>query len=194
MSRRQNQPKRKGRQPKAKLPMLRNIPSFPGQPMAQHIVETFNEVFSTTVTTGAIAEVTPMDPTTQITNWATRFQSLYEEYRVVKAVARVLCFSSTNPGTLMMFWDEKSATVPTNAAASERALVRFNAGDVTRPHKTTWVARDLLDLQYTPTGTASNPVYWKIFTNNANNGSSIVATAYCTVDFKLTIQFRGFQT
>jgi len=188
---RQKQNKRKvSRRPQQNL--LANRPSFALQPLATHWVESFNTKLTTTVTSGQIASVINIDPTTLITNWATRFQTLYEEYRVVGAKMRLLNFSSNNPGTMLMFWDEKSATAPTNTTASERATKRVNAGSVDRAHTMTWNARDLLDLQYTPIGTSVVPVYWKLFTNSANNGSSAVATDYCTVDFKLHIQFRGF--
>jgi hypothetical protein len=168
------------------------VRSFPGQPVAKHQVQSFNTVLTTTVTTGVIASVISMDPTTIITNWSTRFASLYHEYRVVKARARIICFSATNPGTLLSYWDEKSNAAPTNAQSSETAFKRIAAADVFKEHDMTWKARDLLDLQYVASGTASNPVYWKLYTDAGNNGSAIAATNYATVDFRLLIEFRGF--
>ncbi len=183
---------RKRRPQKENSLVLGVVRSFPGQPVAKHLVQSFNTILTTTVTTGVIAQALSMDPVTRISNWATRFQSLYLEYRVVKARARVVCFSSNNPGTLLMYWDEKSNAAPNNAQASETSMRRIAAADVFREHNMSWKARDLLDLQYTATDTSFNSVYWKVYTDAANNGSSIVATAYATVDFKLTIEFRGF--
>lgn len=168
------------------------VPSYPGQPVAKHLVQSFNTVLTTTVTTGAIASSISMDPTTIVTNWATRFGSLYREYRVIAARARIVCFSSTNPGTLLCYWEEKDNAAPNNAQAAEQAMKRFAAADVFKEHLMSWHAKDLLDLQYVNTSTASNPVYWKLYTDFTNSGSSIVATPYCTVDFRMVIEFRGF--
>jgi hypothetical protein len=192
MPRRKNKKtsKKKRRQDGANVMGL--VRSFPGQPVAEHWVSTFNTLLTGTVTTGVVSSVISMNPVALVTNWATRFQTLYEEYRVKAVRARVLCASGSNTGTLLCYWDEKSNTAPSNASASQEAMKRICNGDVYKEHIMTWHAKDLLDLEYTAIGTAVNPVYWKLYTDTANNAAPPLAQPFCTVDFRLTIQFRGF--
>jgi hypothetical protein len=149
---------------------------------------------STTVTTGVIAVVQNIDPVNIVSDWANRFANTFEEYRVVKAKFFVNVFSTANPGLLLQYVDEKVATAPTAAAVNERALVRYSAADVVKPHILTWRPRDVTDLVYTPIGSPFVPAYFKIYTDNANFGSSIVATPYLSYYTKYKIQFRGLLT
>jgi hypothetical protein len=48
-----------------------------------------------------------------------------------------------------------------------------------------------LDLEYTAITSSVTPVTFKTYTNNANFGSSIVATDYCEVEGAVRFQFRG---
>jgi hypothetical protein len=174
-------------------PLYRNLPSYQGQPLSQMVIHSDSVVASTTVTSGVIALVYDTDPVTNVINWATRFQSL-EEFRVVKTKAIVNCFSSTNPGAVVAWFDETSNTTPTATAAQDRTIKTFSAGDVTRTHTLVWRPKDLLDLQYSSTGVSKKPVYFKLYSDNANYGSSIVASQYLSVHMAYTIQFRGFNT
>jgi hypothetical protein len=191
MNTKRNNKKRKNRG--GNSPIYRNIASYPGQPLATHTVRSYTNVLTTTVTSGQIAVVYQLGPSF-VTNWATRFASLYEEFRLMRVNALIQMFSSQNPGVLLLYWDEKTTTVPNNAAASERVTRRIAAADISKTHRMSWKAKDTVDLAYTATSGSDVPVCLMVFTNNANNGSSIVATPYASISFELVFQFRGFAT
>lgn len=173
--------------------LYKNVPSYPRQPLASFKVMADSVVASTTVTSGIIALVYECDPVSNVIDWSTRFE-LFEEYRVVQCRAIVHCFASTNPGTIIMYWDETSATAPTATAAQERGINLFSAGGNSKPHSITWKPVDIADLVYHNTGTVFVPVRLKLYTDNANYGASIVATQYVSVTLEYTIQLRGFAT
>ncbi len=112
----------------------------------------------------------------------------------MEAIYQVNCFSTANPGLILNFIDEKSSTVPTAAAVNERALERYSASDVVKSHRLRWLAKDITDLTYNAVATATNPCYFKLYTDNANFGSSVVATPYITSFVKYRFQFRGLKT
>lgn len=176
------------------MSLYRNIPSFPGQQLAQFKLLGTSNVSSTTVTTGAVALALAIDPTSFVQNWADRFQDLFEEYRVIKAVLKINCFSSTNPGVINAWVDEVASTAPTATAASERTVLKFSAANVEKTHILHWKPVSLPDLAYTPVATALNPAWFKIYTDNSSFGSSIVATQYFTSIMEFVVQFRGFVT
>jgi len=154
---------------------------LPGTPMK----------FTTTVTTGQIAGRLQVEAA-NVTAFATRVGSLFVEYRIIRAIFKIRLFSSTNPGVLQFWVDEQSSAVPTLAEANERAVLICSAAAVDKALSLKWVAADPLDLQYTPIAiTNIVPSTFKVFTNNANFGSSIVATDYLEVEPVFQFQFRG---
>jgi hypothetical protein len=172
-----------------------NIRSYPGQALASHWTPCVPFTLSTTVTSGLLSQCIQVDPTALVQAWATRFQTLYEEYRVIAAKADLNFFSSVQPGVITCFWDEKTPfTAPTLASSIERAMRRCSLSSTDKPLRLSWKARDLLDLQYTPIATSNPSVGLSIYTDNANYGSGIVAAAVVTVNFRLHIQFRGYTT
>ncbi len=174
-------------------PLFRNLRSYANQPLATHVIPAGSYLL--TPTGGTVASATPVDPTTLINGWATRFQTLYEEYRVVKVKAQVNFFSSTNPGILASYWDEKTPyTTPTVAIVQQRSTFKTSLSSTDRPLNMTWVPRDLLDLEYTAIGTAVSPVAICFYTDSANYGSGGGITNFAEVSLFITIQFRGFQS
>jgi hypothetical protein len=172
-----------------RLPAL--IPAFPGQVVKSFKLEATPLTITTTVTTGVIAQVFAVKAS-NIANFATRFGALFEEYRIVRARFTVRCFSSTNPGLLIHWIDEKQTANPTSAEALQKSMKSFSASSPS-PHVITWTANDPLDLQYIDIGTTSTELAtYKIYTDNALFGSSIVATAYACVAPEFWVQFRGY--
>jgi len=147
---------------------------------------------TTIVTTGVIAFGQSVSRN-QVTSFTSRFASTFVEYRIVRAKFRVRMFSSTNPGVLQMFFDEKITTNPTLAEANERATKVVNASNVGSQVTMDWVCADPLDLQYQVITAVTQPSTFKIYTDNANFGSSIVATDYFEVEPIFQFQFRGLQ-
>jgi len=166
-------------------------PSFPGQVVKQFKLESLPLLVTTTVTTGVIATAYSVQAA-NVQNFATRFGVLFEEYRIVRASFSLKCFSSTNPGLFTHWVDEKQVAAPTSAEALQKSMKSFSCASPS-PHVIKWAAKDPLDLQYTDIGTTNViPVTYKIYTDNANFGSSVVATAYGQITCDLIVQFRGY--
>jgi len=147
---------------------------------------------TTTVTTGAISQVVSVGAGA-VTAFNTRFGSTFVEYRVVRAKFCMRLFSSTNPGVIQAWMDEQSTSAPTLVQAQERATLIFNASAIDQQPCLKWVAGDPVDLAYIPLGTVTTPATFKVFSNNANFGSSIVATDYLIIEPEFQFQFRGLQ-
>jgi hypothetical protein len=172
-------------------PLARLIPAYPRQPVAQLVFPGLPLTVSTTVTTGVIASLYEIKAS-NILNFATRVGSLFEEYRIVHAKFNLLTFSSTNPGLIVDWIDEKDTSAPTSTEARQKVARAFPAA-LAVPHVLSWTSVDPLDLQYIDIGTTTTSLAtFKIYTDNAFFGSSTTATPYFTVVPEFTVQFRGF--
>jgi hypothetical protein len=170
--------------------MAKLIRAYPTQNTNQLVIPGAQLTVSTTVTTGVIATALTVSAG-NISNFTARFGSLYEEYRIVRVKFMFKCFSSTNPGLLTHWVDEKQSAAPTLAEAAVKSKLQFSASSPS-PHVLTWTAQDPLDLQYIDIGTTNVTVCtYKVYSDNAAYGSSIVATAYGTIVPTYYIQFRG---
>jgi hypothetical protein len=189
MNQNKSKSRKQPRRAKNALSVLK--PSFPGQPTLQVWVPVNPTVSTTTVTTGLIALSLAIDPTAIVSSWTTRFAT-WDEYRVIGWRAKVRCFASSNPGVLVHWIEEKNAAAPTNAIAIAAKGIRFSASDVLGSHLQTYAVTDPFDLEYASLPTSKVVGYYNLFTDNANWGASVVATAYCVTDIELHVQFRGF--
>lgn len=147
---------------------------------------------TTTVTTGLIATGLSIS-SAAIASFATRFGSTFVEYRIIRAKFLIRLFSSTAPGVLQYWIDEKSTSTPTLAEAQERAVISISASATDTMSELDWTCADPVDLAYLAISTVTNVATLKEYTNNANFGSSTVATDYYEVIPKFQVQFRGLQ-
>jgi hypothetical protein len=145
---------------------------------------------TTTVTTGVIATSYQISKN-DVISFAARFASTFVEYRMIRAEFKVRLFSSNNPGVIHVWYDEQSTAAPTLLEAEERFVLSISASNVSSNNVLKWTCADPLDLQYRPIGTAYTPVTFKVYTDNANLGSSVVATDYFEVVPRIQFQFRG---
>lgn len=150
-------------------------------------------ILSTTVTTGIIASVQPVD-ITQVASFAARFGSTFDEYRIVGADVVVNAIG-INPGIARCFFDEKNATAPVAVDAFERKnrQVYMNTAAPGSTLVMRYRATDLADLSFTAIGTTVTPIYFKVYTNNAQFGSNIVASQALLVSVNLHLEFRGLK-
>lgn len=173
-------------------PNLNLHPSFPGQYVTTMILPGATQPLSTTVTTGVIAAAVNVDPVGQLSNWATRFQATFKEYRVIKSVLKMKTFGSTLPGQMNAWVDETLTSAPTaTQAAQYQGVTTFPAGNNEYTHTVKWNPHSPTELAYLPLATASTNATYKIYTDAASYGSSIVATPYLSIQIMFTIQFRG---
>ncbi len=175
---------------KQKNAQLLLIPSYPRQVCVDMWIPGTPSVVSTTVTTGVIAFAQTVS-NNNVVSFTTRFGSTFLEYRLIQAEFEVRMFSSTNPGLLQAWIDEQSNSTPTLAEAQERAVRSWSAASTDRTNKLGWTATEVDDLGYTAIGSSNIVATFKLYTNNANFGSSIVATAYAEVVPRFRFQFRG---
>lgn len=188
---RQNLRNRNGsaRRSRVEDPAIRMRPSYPGQPTLEIWVPGTPEVLSTTVTTGVIAEVTTLS-NALLPSFSTRFAA-WVDHRITKYRVKVTNFSSTNPGLLNHWFDEESSNPPSSSNAISAKAKRFGAS-VVGTKTIEFTVRDPTQLNYSPLATSTTVGYYKMYTNNADFGSSIVASQYCLKEVEALCQFRGF--
>jgi hypothetical protein len=165
---------------------------YPGQPVLSTVIDSEPFTYSTTVTTGLIAD-SQIVGTNLLNNFATRFQS-WNECRVVKCEAELMMFDSTNPGVISFWYEDAGDTsVPVNTDAFNAKALRFSAADVTKTHRLRYTPHDPLEQQWSQVSAGSVAAgTWKLYTDNGNYGSSVAVKLYLSIVFKLTVQFRGF--
>jgi len=148
-----------------------------------------------TVTTGTSAFAL-IASAAGISNFSTRFASLFEEYRIVRIQFRVKFFNSTASGIVITWFDEKSLIAPTLSEARTKSSPQraVNLSRVNRDMVLTWTPHDTVDLQYLDT--AASPIGYgafKLYTDTANFGCLAGAGAICQVYPTYTVQFRGLR-
>jgi hypothetical protein len=172
-------------------PLLQLKPSFPGQPVLATKVLSNPQKLTTTVTTGLISSVIALG-SANVASFTTRFSG-WEEVRIIKAILRLQCCSSTNPGTIIAYVDQDDNTTPTLALAQSHQGIRFSAADVMQTHTLVFRATDPTKLGWLSVSAGIPSVgYFKLYTDNAALASSIVATDYITASVEYSLQFRGF--
>jgi hypothetical protein len=174
-------------------PDLELHPTFKGQPVASFKTFDASQVV-TTSGAGVVALSIHNDPVTQVNTWSTRFQTMFDEYRVIKCRWQFRCFNSTTPGVLNMFIDEKSSGAPVSADSQKMMGLKFNSSDVTKVHVLDWTPSDPRDLEYNDCATsvpADAGHYLKLYTDTANWGSP-VSTALGVLNCEYTLQLRGY--
>jgi hypothetical protein len=178
------------RQPKLQIQALQLMPEYKGQPVVTHVVPGTPVKVTTTVTTGAIAQQIILQ-SSSILNFAARFIG-YTEFRIIKATAKVASFSSTNPGLLNHWFTEDDGAAPTATRAQQAQARRFPASDI-RENVISYRPLDPAQQTWSLVSSGAPVIgYYYLYTNNANYGSSIVATDYALIDMEYTVQFRGF--
>lgn len=148
----------------------------------------------TTVTTGVIANAIGIT-IGQITGFATRFGSTFDEYRILGADVRIRPVTAST-GVSVMFFDEKSTAVPTANEAQERTGKRIPNSNANEKSDTVmrWRAKDLLDLQYTAIGSSVTPVTFKVYTDTTTWGAPIAATDLWVIEPDYIVEFRGIKS
>jgi len=105
-----------------------------------------------------------IDPTAQIQDWATRFQVMFKEYRVLGIDIEEHPLGYVSLGGYFKMWiDEKSATVPVQADAVTVSGWNIPIALTSKVKIRKWRAKDLGDLAYTATQTSFVPGYVKVF-------------------------------
>jgi hypothetical protein len=173
-----------------------NKPAYPGQArVVLRLPANPSGPQVTTVTTGVMALTLPLQAG-DITGFATRFGSTFDEYRILGVDVEALNMSASTGATAMWF-DEKSQSAPTQNESTERnATTHLNTNAGFKSRKVLrWRARDLLDLEFTPIGTANVvPVTFKAYTDLALWGAPIAVTPLWVFRLTFVVEFRGLKS
>lgn len=152
---------------------------------------------SYTVSSGTLASSVPIDQT-NLNLFSTRFGNTFIEYRILGFRGRLrISGTSINPAGVVKCWlDEKSSATPTAAQSQDRPCVDLlisgsNTGGLDTTVEIKWVAKDLLDLDWTAVGTTATPVWLKLFANTTYTGTGMTTGATVILDGVMRVQFRG---
>ncbi len=194
MPRRNKNSKRQGRRPQADLPLGNRLTAFsPGTPAMRLAVEIFVGKLTTTVTSGQISSSTAIQAAL-MANFGGRFVA-FDEYMIEKVMFKVDCCSQNNPGLINM-WCEPVASAtgaPNSTDAKQNKTVTFPAGDTSKTHVMKYNPNNAVTQAWTPvSNTTAVCGNFKIYTNNADFGSTTVATDYVVVTGTIWVAFRGF--
>ncbi len=172
---------------------LRDTDSYTGQQHSMLTMPMTPIIFSPTA--GTIAGVLPIT-IGGIQAFATRFGSTYDEYRILKALVRIRCLSSGVAGVTKFWFDEKSSATPTLTAAQERYTITLVNNNANSRSFTTlsWVARDLLDLEFSAIVTSTIPVWFCCYTDSTNFGNNQATGGLWLVEPMVTLEFRGLKS
>jgi len=146
------------------------------------------------VTTGVLATGTAINANTSITGWSTRFGSTFDEYRVVSCTFEIIPLG-LNIGVTSCFFSELSLGTPTLTEATERTAT-FIKNDVQPPKNLSmkWKNRDFSDATWRSISTSFVDATFYMYTDAANFGSPVTATALFLLRPVYVVQFRGLQS
>jgi hypothetical protein len=169
-------------------------PAYSGQQRATLRLTGESTILSTTVTTGVIAQSLAIDKTA-IGDFATRFASTFDEYRVLKASIKIRPLA-VSTGVTRFFFDEKTSSTPSATQAAERVgqTLANNSAAHASTRSMSWRARDLGDLAYQSIGGSTATVWLKVYTDTANFGAPIAVTPLWLIEYNITFEFRGLKT
>jgi len=182
-----------------KTPVIRNITditSYSGSKVYTFRIPANPVKLTTTVTTGVIAYEGQVSPPTVIGGFTTRFGTLFDEYRVIKATIELHPIG-LNVGETALFLSEIGLGTPTNLEAEQRPGILLNNNNqlfTLQNNTLSWRATDLLDLQFQNITVGYNGVHYYVYTDNANYGAPTAVTDLWIVRPFLTIEFRGIRS
>jgi hypothetical protein len=166
------------------------MPVTPGSPITQHVVQGDVTKFTTTVTTGVIAQSLAIDAG-DITSFS-RF-ALYDEFRIIKVVFKAYPCSASTPGSACIWVETKDSSTPTNSKSQTNSVVQFSLGGNNRVIKLSYKPSDFAYNVWTTTATTSFVIgYLNVYTDNATYAAPTTVTDAFVLRAEYTVQFRGF--
>lgn len=121
-----------------------------------------------------------------------KYNTVFLEHRTLKIEVHLMPVD-INAGLTIAFITDRDAGVPTILDSEEigNATISNNGQ---RPTVLTWVPKSPDDSDFVLYGTTSTKAYLNLYTDNANLGSPIAATALWVVRPRFLIQFRGLSS
>jgi len=180
-------------------------PSLRGQEQAvtELVIRGTPHLLTSTVTTGKIAFALKLDPCADIESFTTRFGADYEEVRLLGCEVRTIATQnsfvsggSSDNGVSAIWIDEKYSSAPTALETTGKSVIWLkNTGTVKQQETITWIPNDVADMAFVSAaaGSIGNSAYFKLYTDNANYNSPIVASSLFLVQVSYLVELRGIQ-
>jgi hypothetical protein len=187
--------------PKGNLGQLSLIPGLEKPAYSGQYRYTFripgNPLKMSSLVTGTMAQVYGIGNfnTGNIQSWTTKWENLFDEYRIMGCDFLVMPIS-INAGGVAAFWfDEISALVPVIGDTTRRVVQRIQIAQTGQKQFTMkWRARDLNDLVYTDTAVDVLPAYFKAYTDTLFLASPAAVNDLFVVQPFFIVEFRGLKT
>ena len=136
--------------------------------------------------------------TTILQDFSTRLGATFDEYCITGAVleVRAIMRSGTAQGIVIIYLDEKDSTTPTAAAANAAPHIELSVNNEALPmrHRIEWLARDLVDLEWTSTSSLTTPCYVKGFTSQTVGFTAPDTVVDVIFTGALNLDVRGWKT
>jgi hypothetical protein len=152
-------------------------------------------ILTTTVTTGVISSATAVTGETLVTNWSTRFQAVFDEYRVMST--RFIIKSLVASTGVTRFFFDSNGTAALIDAQERRGSTLVNTNASTKSSYTmTYTPKEPGELAFVLTylATTGTYPYFCAYTNAANFGATAVATPLWLIQPELVVEFRGLKS
>jgi hypothetical protein len=153
----------------------------------------------TAASNGAMAQTQTLDPVTRITNWATMWGKLFQQYCVLEVVAvfRPKAYATTSTGQVIVLLSEDSSSPSSLCLNREHGIVDFlnlSAGDDRKSALTVkWTPTSSEDWQWTAITTNNNISYVKVYSDVGNTGmNSTDTTGQLMANLTYKIAFRYY--
>lgn len=131
--------------------------------------------------------------TTNIESWSS-WAALFNEFSVVGARLFPMALTSTNfGGFAIAVLDEKVSTASASDLDKPYLRLSLDANPSPDDYVVEWKASDLLDLQWTATGTATTPAWLKFFASPGSTFTSNANTSEIVVTGEFAVDFRGLK-
>ncbi len=191
MKKQQRQRKNPGKS-RSSVPKYSFEKSYNAQQRCSLVLETAPVVCSAAVTTGLLQINLGSSPPDLVPDWASRFATTFDEYRVLAARYHLESLGPST-GVTRVWFEEKNANLPTFEESRQQTILSNlkNTNAVQQRTSWRWEARDLLDLEFTDVSTSKNPVFFEVYTDATNYGAPIVATPLWLLHVELLVEFKG---
>jgi hypothetical protein len=143
---------------------------------------------------GAAATAINIDETL-IPSFNTRFASTFRECAIVGAKIELRMANVVNPtGFVFAFFNEKTSSSPVASEAQDAPHLDMVVSATESPsrYQLPWMARDLLDIGWSPIASVATPVTLKIYASVATTLTSATTTADVLISGAIQVAFRGW--
>jgi hypothetical protein len=152
-------------------------------------------LLSTTVTSGLIASATVLDAQSLITNFATRFNNCFAEYRAIRYTFRLRPLT-VSTGVSRVFF--APVTPPALIDAQERngRYLANTSADTKSDTQFTYIPRDTSELAFNQTNAGPSGIlqYFCVYTNGANFGAPVTVVPLWFIQPEILVEFRGINS